>query len=119
MQTNDDWWTSEWSGTRSREHLSTVLAHLYPQAIDRLLRSRRLHAGEAYEVASRITQRLISEYERGATYRVPPHVVVRQYCTYLTREYLAEQQYTRSVPLGQPSSEWDDEMRPTMAISPR
>jgi RNA polymerase sigma factor (sigma-70 family) len=94
-QRHGAWWRPDWPGPRSAEHLSAVLADLYPRALDRLRRNRRLHEGEAYEIASRIVQRLIDEYERGKTYRVHPHIVVGNYCMYLTKEYLAEQQYTR------------------------
>jgi RNA polymerase sigma factor (sigma-70 family) len=89
------WWQSIGAAQRSQAHLAVVLADLYPRALSRLLRDRRLHDGDAYEIASRITQRLIREYERGTTYRVHPHVVVGNYCTYLTKEYLAEQRYSR------------------------
>ncbi len=62
-----------------------------------------------YEVASRITERLINEYLRGKTYRVEPRVVVRQYCKYLTKEFLAEQVYARYDSLDASSAQVDND----------
>lgn len=101
------WWRDGSSVARSKEHLSGVLADLFPRALNRLMRNRRLHEGEARELASRITQRLIDEYERGKTYRVHPHRVVDSYCYYLTKEYQAEKQYTRCDSLDETRADRD------------
>ncbi len=96
-------------GTRTREHLALVLADLYPLIVGHLQTRRNLSAGEVYEVASRITHRLIDEYLRGKTYRVHPRVVVCQYCKYLTKEYLAEQVYSRHDSLDAATRRGDNE----------
>ena len=98
-----EWWMDGWSGARSAENLAEVLAVLYPIAVNQLLTNRRLHTGEAYEVASRIIQRLMDEYARGKTYTVPPQVVVRNYCKYMAKGYLAEREYSRYDSLDAPA----------------
>ncbi len=103
------WWMTNTNGERCNAHLATVLAELYPVAIGCLATNARLNSGDVYEVASRIIQRLITEYQRGKTYSVHPLIVVRQYCKFLTKEYFAEQAYSRHESLDATTRRGKDE----------
>jgi RNA polymerase sigma factor (sigma-70 family) len=65
-----------------------LLAAYYPVILERL--RLRLPRDDAYEVAHRVVERLLTEAKRGVRYRVPYRVVVHSIVGWKLREHFGE-----------------------------
>jgi len=65
-----------------------LLAAYYPVILERL--RLRLPPDDAYEVAHRVVERLLTEAKRGARYRVPYRVVVHSVVGWKLKEHFGE-----------------------------
>jgi len=82
-------------GLLDEQRFSELLAAYYPMVVNRLL--LRESPGVAYEVASRVSVRLLEELSRGKRYPVPFRVVVWQVTRWSLSDYYAEQSARREV----------------------